>query len=366
MGAFGAIGASSGDSVKSDGSYSVRFEKESEAWMGIRISSIKENLEEIIELMNIDFLMVCIDEWMTLDDSATTDLQTEFAELLKRLFGKTPKIGLKIASVRRYTRLQNIIEGHIRGLKIEADIFPTTNLEWAVLSEDELLLFYEKILTKRLIRSNPAIEELFKDQHDEIHPYGSLIDFIFKDKLAFKELVRGAQGVPRYFIEFFNGCIHKVRGQVRKNPLTYSLVRDTIHELSFTGRLSDVTYDTKGEIFLVKCIKRAVQNSYTELFLIPRTIKCNPLNEAVDELLQRKIILEFPDARLPSNVRENYGSYVLAYGAFLDWQRAFLYGNESIDNNKLMHYTIPSIKEGESFSKHIIEMEWIYDAFPNK
>lgn len=338
--------------------------READGHMVFRVSSIRKRLLDIIDLLGLDFVLVCIDEWMALDPLAETDVQPEFAELLKRFLFNTGKVGVKIASNRYQTRLLSGEKGtgH-RGMEIDADIFYAANLDWAILSETELEGFYEELLVKRLIRCRSDIATEYRDSQDPVYPHHALIDSIYKDRRAFRELIHGAQGIPRDFILYFNDAARAVRCNIAQRQIDHTLVHDCIHARGLTGRMTELANVELGEAFLIRCVKKAVHDSGTELFLVPRIVKCAPYNLAIQQLIRLRLVQEYPEVNLPSHVHESYKAYIVSYGTFLDWQRSFQYGNTANAELKYMSYTIPIIKHDDDVTRYVVKEEWIRQAF---
>jgi hypothetical protein len=45
------------------------------------------------------------------------------------------------------------------------------------------------------------------------------------------------------------------------------------------------------------------------------------LRNAIEELLEKRLIHEYPRAKLPPHVRESHEAYLVDYGLWLDWER---------------------------------------------
>lgn len=134
----GASGRNEGEVGKSrrkSGSISSERIEVAEGQMILRLASVRKRLIDIIELLNVEYVIITIDEFMSIDPDGNSGIQPEFSELLRRLLFGTLKIGVKIASTWEQTRFFAQAEGHgFRGLEIDADIFQLAHLDWALLS----------------------------------------------------------------------------------------------------------------------------------------------------------------------------------------------------------------------------------------
>jgi len=323
--------------------------------MTVRISSVRKRLLEIIDLLGLDYLLIAIDEWMVLDPSVQTDIQPEFAELLKRFLFGSDKIAVKIATNWYQTKFFNPLTYH--GLEIDADIYAVANLDWSLLSEEELKSFYASLLYKRLKLCDDRIS-FYEDPRDPCRPTHALTDSIFKDERAFLELVHGAQGLPRNFILAFRDATLKIGFDITRKQMDFELVRNCIRTKSVTGRLRDVVNETPGEAFLWKYVKPAVEQSGTELFLVRKEEIDEKVRGAMEELVRARLIYDYPELNLPTEVRQHYKSYVLDYGTFLDWERSIQYSNPELRDRDLANARItPTIQPGESIDKYVIRLQ---------
>ncbi|MFC2050783.1 hypothetical protein ACFLTN_06365 [Chloroflexota bacterium] len=325
---------------------------QAEGQMMVRISSIRKRLLEIIDLLGIDYLLIALDEWMALDATARTDIQPEFAELLKRFLFATDKIGVKIGTNWYQTKFFNPTK--CRGLETDADIYIVASLDWSLLDEKDLRSFYEKLIYKRLKLVQGEVS-FFEDPRDTCRPTRALTDSIFKDEHAFLELVHGAQGLPRNFIMAFNEASSRIGCNVVRRQMDFVLIRDCIRSKSVTGRMRDIGTETIGEAFLWRYVKPVIEQSGVELFLI-RKKDMNSLESAIQESVRARLIYEYPELNLPADVRQNYKAYVLDYGTFLDWERSIQYANPSLrDRDLANNAVVPVISPGDQLDRYVVK-----------
>lgn len=225
--------------------------------------------------------------------------------------------------------------------------------------------FYHQLLYKRLRLCKPELGEL-EDRRDPNFPAPALMEAIFADD-AFEELVIGAQGLPRDFIFAFNDAASEISDDVSKRKITASNVRERYRIRSLQGALPKVAgAGTHGEIFLFQCVKPAVMESGSELFLVPNELRTVKVGEALDELARKRLIADYPSHALPSDVREKYRGYVLSYGVYVDWARSIQYGQATQSakspRSKRKHF-VPSLSDSEDVLSYCVKADWLSDRF---
>lgn len=283
-----------------------------------RFAAVRDRLKQLLSAMGIERLNILIDEWSTLDPTAAKSVQTEFAELLKRTFTGTPMFSVKIATNRYQTRFDNRSGGtKYRGLELGADIFEATNLDRVLRDPEELSDFYSKLLFRRLVHCEPALSVF--DPHGTGAPDEQFILSIFKDRRAFMEMVYGAEGIPREFLEIFNTTAQSYRYRVR-DLWDSNRIRECIYKISITDKQKSIEFRSEASQLLIYCIKPVVTTSGSRYFLMLREDH-DALESAVDELLEKRLVHEFPRADLPANIRDKFEGFKLSYGVWLDWQR---------------------------------------------
>lgn len=312
LGATGGVGhqreSSTGRIVESTGTTVPRY------------SLVRDRLLKLMDLLKIERIIVLLDEWSVLDPSATTAIQPEFAELLKRAFSGTPKISIKVATNRYQTRFSNRGAGTTyRGLEMAADLFEAINLDRALLGQQELAAFYEQLLFKRLAYLEEDMRKF--DPSGTGKPVEQFILSIFRSRDTFLELVKGAEGVPRDFLVAFNGLAQQNKHSVATTWRT-TQVRRVLADKGVEGQ-REIEYQSEASQLLSPCIKDVVVATRTRLFLAQRD-DAMEVSSAIDELLEKRLIHEYPSREFPVDLRDDYRAYLLDYGLWLDWERAVI------------------------------------------
>ena len=217
----------------------------------LKLASVGRTLGHLLEAMEVDRLSIIIDEWQSIDPSGSTSIQPRFAELLKRTFFTEKRVTVKIAANRYQTALSNRAESTRHcGLELNAEIFEATNLDYAILDENDLAVFYEELIFKRLCFVEPQMGQFRAP--DGSAPRDGFISSIFHDARAYLEAVRGAQGVARDFLVLFNELAQRRHYSVE--PLwNASFVAETIRELAVLGKIhTALTFQSEADQLLNK------------------------------------------------------------------------------------------------------------------
>jgi hypothetical protein len=279
---------------------------------------VRDVIVGLLEVLQVQRLYILIDEWSVLDPSGATDIQPTIAEMLKRSFAGTPRISVKLATNRYQTRLSNRGAGtSYKGFEVGADIFEGVNLDRALLQREDLYAFYEQLLFKRLVYVEPAVS-VFATA-DGGGPNEQFVRSIFKDKRAFAELIKAAEGVPRTFVALVKAMARMHDFKV--TPLwTIAAAHRCILEKSERAE-DDTDYKSEAAQLLTERIKPVVTATRSRVFLVPKP-SAGPISKALDELFEKRLIHEYPNVAIAGAVRERWYAYQVDYGVWLDWVRA--------------------------------------------
>lgn len=311
-----------------------------------RFAVVRRKLIELLQILKIRHLNILIDEWSTLDPTGSLMTQPLFAEYIKRSFAGSPLISVKIATNRYQTRFSNRGSGsNYTGLEVGADVFDAVNLDRVILNSCDLESFFELLLYKRLLHRERSLE-VFETRNSG-HPDEQFVLSIFRDRRTFAELVRGSEGIPRNFLILVNDL---VRRHAHRADRQWSMadVQRCIRERSLDGQY-DIEYHSEASQLLSQGIREAVLNTGSRLFLVDRAAK-DGFDRALTELLEKRIIHEYPRLEVPSRIRSTHLAFVVDYGLWLDWKRDSSRPAET--RNSL---TFPNSREG--LDRHVIRLE---------
>ena len=349
----GSIGSSTsvrpiGVSASATASAAVEAHKRSELSTVTRVSGeptpgfspVKPAILKTLDVLGMERLLIMIDEFQALDASAATAVQPVFAEFLKRAFAGTPGVSIKIAGNPYQLRLSNRLRGsQFQGLQLNADIFEATNLDHALLGDENLRKFYERLLFKRLCYKNPALQVL--ETNEKGFDKRFLLS-IFETTRVFKELVKAAGGLPRDFLLVFNSVARKREFSV-ETPWQISTVQDEIVKQSVVAKQVDISHRSPAQHLLL-LIRAIVERTNSRLFAVTKS-DIEHVHDALEELLEKRLISGWPIQFIDSAIRPDYEIYSLDYGVCLDWQRVLTksprqVGEPTLTKEKILTYTL--------------------------
>ena len=161
--------------------------------------TIQDTLEAILNALSIDYLVILLDEWSSVQP---VEGQPEFAEALKKALFKSRRIAVKIATIRYRSRFETISDRGRVGLELGADLFANIDLDLEVVWERDpakATRFFSSLLRKHLrhvlVQSGLSETELGEN--------GAWYLQWFSSHDSFRELVRAGEGIPRDFLNIF-------------------------------------------------------------------------------------------------------------------------------------------------------------------
>lgn len=282
-----------------------------------RFALARAKIVKLLDLLQVKRLNILIDEWQTLDPHASTGVQPEFAEYLKRTFFGVPQISVKIATNRYQTRFSNKGAGtEYRGLELGADLFEATNLDRTEQSLGEQVAFYGTLLFRRLVYCERRLSVFDVDKHDLLSQF---ILSMFRDAAAFEELVKGASATPRDFLLLFNS-LAKARGFSNRPTWSVGIVHEAVRQGG--ANLQEETDSTsEADQLLTRCIRSVVEATGSRLFLVDRDDQV-PIHSALEELVEKRLVDAYSRVEVAPNVRNQFDAYLVHYGLWLDWRPA--------------------------------------------
>lgn len=281
-----------------------------------RFALARAKILDLLQFLEVARLDIIIDEWQTLDPHASTGIQPEFAEYMKRTFFGTPTISVKIATNRYQTRFSNRGAGaDYRGLEVGADLFEATNLDRTEQSLPEQVNFYMTLLYKRLLHCEPGLA-IFDPDGDGV-PDGQFIYSLFRDEKAFQELVKGAAATPRDFLLLFNS-LSRARSFSNEPTWTAPMVHEVIRE-GGANLQEETDSSSEADQLLTRCIKGVVERTRSRIFLVDRDDRYAAHN-AIEELIEKRLIDSYAKAQLDPDIRTKFDAFLVHYGLWLDWR----------------------------------------------
>lgn len=274
-------------------------------------SRVRALLVETIELLGLDYIVIFLDEWMSL-----AECQVEFAERLRQcLFGES-RIGVKIAADQYQGQFNNAGIGHkFRGLEVGADIFVEVDLDKPFRDPAQAGGLLTQVLYRRLNYLNPLLVDWYGAP--PLDGNSRFVGDLFETAYAFEELVRGAQGLCRDFHEIFQDC-SKAAGFGRRK-VNVNTVREVMIE-----RTSE-TYDrvlaaVDSNPLLRDLIIPHVRMTEERYFFVEK--KDTRHAAIVDDLISKRFVHLVPLERMHPDLKVSYRLLEIDYGIYLDLMRA--------------------------------------------
>jgi hypothetical protein len=341
-----SINAAAALAAERSSSSSAQVTARYEAGAVPRFAVVRRKIIELLEVLEVRHLNILLDEWSTLDPSGSLMMQPLFAEYAKRSFAGTPLISVKIATNRYQTRLSNRGSGRdYTGLEVGADVFEAVNLDRVILDSSDLENFFELLLYKRMLHREPSLSVF--EARNSGRPDEQFVLSMFRDRRTFAELVRGSEGIPRNFLILINDL---VRRHSHRTERQWSMadVQRCIRQRSLDGQY-DIEYHSEASQLLSQGIRETVLNAGSRLFLIDKAMK-EGLDRALTELLEKRLIHEYPRLDIPSRIRSTHLAFLVDYGLWLDWKR-----DSPGHVEKRNSSTFPSV-DGK-LERHIVRLE---------
>lgn len=176
---------------------------------------IRALIAELCRHLQVRRLDILIDNWPALDTYGTSAVQPHFAELLKKALGGDRgghAISVKIAADGLATRLWDR-EGGV-GLRRPTDIDMVVNLNEALLNDQELVQFFERLLFERLIAGEGRLGHLLDPDSPSTPLPAAFVRTLFGDRETFELLVRGAEGRTRLFLYYVREMTLETNGDL--------------------------------------------------------------------------------------------------------------------------------------------------------
>jgi hypothetical protein len=346
----------------------------------VDFTAVGSALRNLSRAANLKHLTLLLDEWSEVKPLET---QPYLAEYIKRVFFPVEGLSVKIAAIQHRSRVGvRLAEGTVRGFEESADLFPLTMLDETAFSYDRdpagVEEMYAELLYRHLTvvlaqaategnrprapvapppggvrrwlarlrpgRRAPAYEEdivsrvanelrrpdwgdtffeatgdIFMQAEFGVSGAADLVADMFAGD-AFRELVRGAQGVPRDFISLLQDAVFAAGAQ---RQLTPKAMRATIRAFH-TAKLERLRDDDAERPMLARLTQK-VTGRHARCFLADRDLTRSETFQAlVDQRLLHRLQPRVPDPRDPARTYDayslDYGSYVLlvAEGRLLD------------------------------------------------
>lgn len=292
--------------------------------LDLSFGAIARTFEDVTRCLAPRRLWLLVDEW----SSVPVELQPILADFLRRALLAVPGVVVKIAAIedRSHFRVATPDGDHM-GLELGADLAADVTLDdFMVFDNDDNLalrffssLLYQHVAAHLLDRDQRYASDVLAeaDPHHVQHMLSSpdaLVKMAFSDDLAFRELVRAAEGVPRDAINLASLAAQRAAERTIGVGEVKAAARDW-YQRDKEGALRR----PEARELLAEIVDEVVGRRKARAFLLERGSRGSE-DFGVRELYDARI-LHLVKRGIPAPHRPSlrYDGFVLDYGCYVDF-----------------------------------------------
>jgi hypothetical protein len=298
--------------LSSDRSSTSKYEEhyKEELVESVNFVAISVALSRVMANLHIDKLLLIIDEWSSIPE----DIQPYIADFLRRTIVYTPQFIVKFGAVPYRSNFSTTTEraGRI-GLEFGGEITRNIDLDENYVFErdpDVASAIFGQLLWVHLAGNLEQPDHLSRTYG--VSTDQELVDEMFADSSAYKELLMAAGGVPRDFLTIFSSAYF--RSAVARAPaVDVAAVRKAAQASYQIEKLMNL--DDQQREMLARITGGLRGAGSANFFLIRSSSLTNRLIESLlDMRVMHLIVPNYFDARSPSG---RHAMLMLDYGASL-------------------------------------------------
>ena len=313
----------------------------------LNFSEVGSALRSISDEVEGRRIWLMLDEW----SSVLPTVQPLLGEFLVRCLLPLPGMTVKIAAIDKQSSFREVLDdGSMIGIELGADVTANVSLDDFMVfeqNEDRSRDFFRDLLTAHLM-SDPLPAA-------EVSRAGGLIAHGFKDRRAFDELVRAAEGVPRDAINIASNAA--MRASAAK--ISVDDVRRAAQTWYTSDKEAAIRSRDEATRLLRWVIEEVIRGKRSRGFLVNQ-------DQANDPLL-----LALFDARVLHVVRRGYSAqddpgerfdvWVIDYGAYVDLISTKFepQGMLAVGTNEEPEWAVPS-QDLRAIRRAILDLERFY------
>lgn len=229
----------------------------------INYESIRNGLEDIIELCGAKGIVILVDEW----SSISLSIQPLLAEMIRKTLSMSEKIILKIAGLKFFTQTSSVIDPPERiGFQSGIDIFVLADLDELLnfdLNNDAVKDFLTLVAYKHIGQDLPAIE---KTSLNDFEDY--ICNELFENEFAYYEVVRSSEGNPRDFLTILSTCAAVAKNDI-ESKITINQAINTASRHFTQNKAPEILANPNANHLYQNIYKNVVKNRQ-KLFLISK------------------------------------------------------------------------------------------------
>ncbi len=321
------------------------------------VKKIRESILKILEIIGVEKLYLCIDEYTQIDKDIEFSIQPKVAQLLKQLFFVSEKFVVKIASVWNENRMQSrqTRDGKREGLEIGHDIYSPKGLKLDEMffdnNYDAEMFFKTMILNEYLVSSreeyNDRAKELMKDD---------IVNLLFVEN-SFKYIICGSQGIPRTFTRLLSACLEEIKNEKDSRITPEIIFKTVISDYNETVR-SKIIYDAS----IFKQIDLYVSEKKKRFFLVDID-SYRRYGGEFEGFVALEALQQASSEELPRNIKNNFKLFYVHYGNYLEVLAEEHKSDKGsikqlhIDTTKEDGVLFPRINDVDHYEKYVLSLE---------
>lgn len=297
-------------SAKIGGSVSSRKTKETESRNHISILHMTNKIEEVIDSLDLKFVMILLDEWSEIN----RDIQPVLAEIIKKTFSAI-KVVTKIAAIPNRTSLGYKNEKKFFGLEDGGDIFGY-HLDMRYVFEvnkNQTRNFFNDLLYKHLSSIDKSeIDSLIKKERKT---KDSFINILFAN-VALNEILIACAGIPRDFMNLFLNSYDRflLSPTAKAQKINVNNLRAANAEWYEKDKKEQVDKNDIERKLLTEIVKEVIEKKKSMHFLVPEKYSNN---KHIQNLIDFRVIhLRKSGYSHQDHSGVSYNVYSVDYGCY--------------------------------------------------
>ncbi|HIB8305624.1 ATP-binding protein [Serratia sp. X3] len=279
----GEVNLSKVPSAKVSATGTVKENKQTGRRGHVSILHITNALDEILNYLDVRFLMILVDEWSEIP----REIQPSLAEIFKKTFSAISVV-TKIAAIPNRTTLGIKTESKFFGLEEGGDIFgyPLDMRYVFEVNKNQTRDFFNDLLYKHLSSINKsAIDNLVKK---EKKTKDSFINIIFAN-VALNEILIACAGIPRDFMNLFLNSYDKfiLSSSSTATRVSVKNLRLANAEWYESDKKEQVDKNEVEKKLLTEIVKEVIEKRKSMHFLIPEKYSNN---KHIQNLIDLRVI----------------------------------------------------------------------------
>lgn len=276
----------------------------------ISVLHITNAIEEIINELDLRFMMILVDEWSEIP----REIQPSLAEIFKKTFSAI-NVVTKLAAIPNRTTLGIKTDSKFFGLEEGGDVFgyPLDMRYVFEVNKNQTRDFFNDLLYKHLSSINKvAIDDLIKKEKKSKE---SFINLIFAN-VALNEILIACAGIPRDFMNLFINSYDRFMLSSSSTAARISVknLRQANAEWYESDKKEQVDKNEVEKRLLTEIVKEVIEKKKSMHFLVPEKYSSN---KHIQNLIDLRVIhLRKSGYSHKDHPGVSYNVYSVDYGCY--------------------------------------------------